>query len=37
MARRLPIILFVEDAHWADPSSVELGLQLLSMTAQVPW
>jgi hypothetical protein len=35
-AREKPTILFAEDVHWADPSSVELGLQLLPMAAEVP-
>lgn len=31
-----PTILVTEDVHWADPSSVELGLQVLPMVTDAP-
>ena len=36
LARTAPTILVVEDIHWADPSSVELGLQVLALAAEAP-
>jgi predicted ATPase len=36
LARTAPTILIVEDIHWADPSSVELGLQILTLAAEAP-
>ncbi len=31
-----PVVVICEDMHWADPSSVELGSQVLPIAAQVP-
>jgi class 3 adenylate cyclase len=36
LARAVPLVVVCEDLHWADPSSVELGLQLLPIAAEVP-
>ena len=36
LARTAPTIVVVEDIHWADPSSVELGLHVLPMAAEAP-
>lgn len=36
MANNRPTVLVVEDVHWADPSSVELGLQVLPVVADEP-
>lgn len=36
VAKREPMAIVCEDVHWADPSSIELGLQVLSIVAQVP-
>lgn len=36
LARSVPLVVVCEDLHWADPSSVELGLQLLPIAAEVP-
>jgi predicted ATPase len=36
LAGTAPTILIVEDIHWADPSSVELGLQVLTLAAEAP-
>lgn len=36
MANDRPTILVCEDVHWADPSSVELGLQIMPVVADVP-
>jgi class 3 adenylate cyclase len=36
LARRQPTVLVCEDIHWADPSSVELGIRILPMAADVP-
>jgi class 3 adenylate cyclase len=36
LAHAAPTILVVEDIHWADPSSVELGLHILPMAAEAP-
>ena len=35
-AKQAPMVIVCEDIHWADPSSIELGLQVLSSVAQVP-
>jgi class 3 adenylate cyclase len=35
-AQAAPAIIVAEDIHWADPSSVELGSQLLPLAAEVP-
>jgi len=32
MAERSPVVLVVEDLHWADPTSIQLAEQLLSLT-----
>jgi predicted ATPase len=36
VAARRPLILVVEDLHWADPSSVELMVRLLPLASTVP-
>ena len=36
LTREAPTIIVADDVHWADPSSVELGIQLLPLTAQIP-
>lgn len=36
VAKNDPTVIVCEDVHWADPSSIELGLQVLSSVAQVP-
>jgi class 3 adenylate cyclase/tetratricopeptide (TPR) repeat protein len=36
IAQSTPTIIICEDVHWADVSSVELALQILSMTAETP-
>ena len=36
LARTAPTIVVVEDIHWADPSSVELGLHVLATAAEAP-
>ncbi|MFP3853591.1 MAG: adenylate/guanylate cyclase domain-containing protein [Anaerolineales bacterium] len=36
MASEQPTVLVVEDLHWADPSSVDLGLKVLPMVVDVP-
>lgn len=36
LARTAPTVIVAEDVHWADPSSVELGLHLLQMAAKAP-
>ena len=36
MAKSAPTVVVCEDVHWADPSSVELGLQILPIAAEVP-
>jgi class 3 adenylate cyclase len=36
MASRHPLILVLEDLHWADPSSIELFVKLLPMVSSVP-
>ncbi len=36
LARRQPMVLVCEDVHWADPSSVELGIHVLPIAADVP-
>ncbi|MBI5304301.1 MAG: AAA family ATPase [Chloroflexi bacterium] len=35
-AKMQPTIIICEDVHWADPSSVELGAQVLSLVADAP-
>lgn len=36
LARSAPTIVVFEDLHWADPSSVELALQMLPVAAEAP-
>lgn len=36
LAKSGPTVIVCEDAHWADPSSVELGLQVLPIVAETP-
>jgi class 3 adenylate cyclase len=36
LAHTAPTIVVVEDIHWADPSSVELGLHVLATAAEAP-
>jgi class 3 adenylate cyclase len=36
VARAQPTVIVCEDVHWADPSSVELGAQILPIVAQSP-
>ncbi len=36
MAQAAPMVLICEDLHWADPSSVDLGLQILPIAAEAP-
>jgi class 3 adenylate cyclase len=36
IARAGPAIIVAEDIHWADPSSVELGAQILPLAAETP-
>lgn len=36
LAKAGPVVIVCEDVHWADPSSVELGSQVLQIAAQVP-
>jgi hypothetical protein len=36
IARAQPTVIICEDVHWADPSSVELGAQILPIVAQSP-
>ncbi|MBI4790727.1 MAG: AAA family ATPase [Chloroflexi bacterium] len=36
LARSSPTVLICEDVHWADPSSIELGLQIIPMAAEAP-
>jgi predicted ATPase len=36
LARIAPTIVVVEDIHWADPSSVELGMSVLPIAAEEP-
>ena len=31
-----PVVIVCEDVHWADPSSIELGLQVLPLAAELP-
>lgn len=35
-AKVSPIVIVCEDLHWADPSSVDLGMQIIAVTAQAP-
>jgi len=36
MARQQPLVLILEDLHWADPSSTELLIRLLNLAAAAP-
>jgi class 3 adenylate cyclase len=36
LAKAGPVVIVCEDVHWADPSSVELGSQVLPVAVQVP-
>ncbi len=36
LASRRPLVLILEDLHWADPSSIELLTRLLPMVSSVP-
>jgi predicted ATPase len=36
IARRQPLVIVSEDIHWADPSSVELGSQVLPIVVEAP-
>ncbi len=36
MAQSAPLVIVCEDLHWADPSSVDLGLQILPVAANAP-
>jgi class 3 adenylate cyclase len=36
MAEDQPTVMVCEDIHWADPSSVELGLQVLPIVPEIP-
>ncbi len=36
LAEDRPTVLVCEDVHWADPSSVELGLQVLPVVSETP-
>jgi len=36
VAQAQPTVIVCEDVHWADPSSVELGAQVLSIASEVP-
>lgn len=36
LAESQPTVLVCEDVHWADPSSVELGLQVMPIVVDVP-
>ncbi|MBI3763061.1 MAG: AAA family ATPase [Chloroflexi bacterium] len=36
LAARRPVALILDDVHWADPSSTELLIKLLSLTAEAP-
>lgn len=36
MAQRRPLILILDDIHWADPSSTDLLIKLLPLTAEAP-
>lgn len=36
MAEARPTVLVIEDLHWADPSSVEMGLQVLPLVVDIP-
>lgn len=36
LAQAQPLVIVCEDVHWADPSSVELGMHLLPLAASVP-
>ncbi len=35
-AQVTPLVILCEDLHWADPSSVDLGMQIVPVTAQAP-
>ncbi|MCC7353204.1 MAG: AAA family ATPase [Anaerolineae bacterium] len=36
LAQTAPTVVVCEDVHWADPSSIELGLQVLPIAAESP-
>jgi serine/threonine protein kinase/class 3 adenylate cyclase len=36
LATRRPLVIILEDIHWADPSSTELLIKLLPLTAEAP-
>lgn len=36
LAKEKPLVIVLEDIHWADPSSIELLTQLLSLVKEVP-
>ncbi len=36
MAAEQPTVMICEDVHWADPSSVELGLQVMPIVPEIP-
>jgi predicted ATPase len=36
LAARRPLVLILEDLHWADPSSIELLIKLLPLASEVP-
>ncbi|MBI3914579.1 MAG: AAA family ATPase [Chloroflexi bacterium] len=36
LAQKMPTVLVCEDVHWADPSSIEMGLQVLAIVAEAP-
>jgi class 3 adenylate cyclase len=35
-AQKGPVVIVCEDVHWADPASIELGLQVVPAAAQAP-
>lgn len=36
VARQTPTVIVAEDVHWADPSSVDLGVQVIAAAAEAP-